>query len=488
MSTTSFSFTPEQLGAGRGQTQLIAYADRCGANLVELTEIITEDFAGAFDGVHILPFFTPYDGADAGFDPSDHTLVDPRLGSWDDVKRLSQTHTVMADMIVNHVSHNSAYFQDVCKKGQESAYAGMFLTFSAVFPAGATEEELAAIYRPRPGLPFSHYTWAGQTRLVWTTFTAQQIDIDVHSQAGRAYLSEVLEALARGGVTEVRLDAVGYAAKTPGTSCFMTPDTYAFIGTLTEQARALGMRVLVEIHSHYENQIEVAKRVDRVYDFALPPLILHALHARDIAPLVTWLKIRPLNTVTVLDTHDGIGIVDIGGDGDKPGLVTDGQLSDLVESIHQASAGASRKATGWAASNVDIYQVNCTFRDACGDDNGYKVARALQVFTPGNAQVYYAGLLGAHCDLELLSASGVGRDINRPYFTREEVRFRLDTELVDFQLDLLKLRRTHPAFGGSCSVSADLEHASLNIRWQSEDDWCQLDVDMKQRQTRITHS
>ena len=103
----------------------------------------------------------------------------------------------------------------------------------------------------------------------------------------------------------IRLDAVGYAIKKPGTSCFMIPETFDFISELTEKARSLGIEVLVEIHSHYLKQIEIAKKVDWVYDFALPPLVLHAIFQADSKPLAKWLSISPRNAVTVLDTHDG---------------------------------------------------------------------------------------------------------------------------------------------------------------------------------------
>jgi sucrose phosphorylase len=98
----------------------------------------------------------------------------------------------------------------------------------------------------------------------------------------------------------------------------------------------------------------------------------------------------------VLDTHDGIGIVDIGADGAKPGLVPPAELDRLVEYIHEQSRGQSRRATGASASNLDLYQVNCTYFDACGRDaEAYLAARALQLFLPGVPQIYYVGLLGA---------------------------------------------------------------------------------------------
>ncbi len=133
--------------------------------------------------VRLLPFFWPIDGADAGFDPIDHTKVDPRLGSWDDVRALSERTDILADLIVNHISIRSPQFTDFQQRGKASPYLDfMFLTYGRVFPDGATEEKLLSIYRPRPGLPFTKIRLDdGSERLLWTTFTPQQVDIDVRS-------------------------------------------------------------------------------------------------------------------------------------------------------------------------------------------------------------------------------------------------------------------------------------------------------------------
>ena len=265
----------------RNRVHLITYADRLAADLPGLRDLLTGPLAGVFGGVHVLPFFRPYDGADAGFDPADHREVDPRLGTWADVAALADAGETVVDLIVNHVSADSPWFRDVLARGDVSPSAGMFLTYGSVFPAGAREEELLTLYRPRPGLPFTPMRLGDRRRLVWTTFTPMQVDLDVRPPAGdQAYIGEVLDLLAAHRVTMVRVDAVGYAVKTPGTTSFMTPETFAFIGELTGRMRALGLEVLVEVHSYYRRQIEIARRVDRVYDFALPPLVLHALHHR----------------------------------------------------------------------------------------------------------------------------------------------------------------------------------------------------------------
>ncbi|HXZ73774.1 MAG TPA: alpha-amylase family glycosyl hydrolase, partial [Streptosporangiaceae bacterium] len=297
------------------RVELIAYADRFGGDLAGLRALLNGPLAGLFGGVHVLPFYRPYDGTDAGFDPQDHTEVDARLGSWDDIAELAAQYRVMADMIINHVSSSSPQFRDWLAHGPASPFAGMFLTFGSAFPAGATEDMLTRLYRPRPGLPFTPYVLAdGTKRLLWTTFTAAQVDVDVRHPVTRDYLVAVLDKFAAARVSRVRLDAVGYAVKTPGLSSFMTPETFTFIGEVTAWCRQRGLEVLVEVHSHYLRQVEIARQVDYVYDFALPPLVLHALTAADAGPLLAWLKHRPGNAITVLDTHDGIGVIDVGPD------------------------------------------------------------------------------------------------------------------------------------------------------------------------------
>ncbi len=470
----------------KNKVQLVTYVDRLGGGtLSHLRALLAGPLAGAFGGVHLLPFFHPIDGADAGFDPIDHTLVDPRLGDWGDVAALAQDLPVMADVIVNHMSADSPQFADFSQHGAASAHNGLFLTMGAVFPNGASERELLEIYRPRPGLPFTVTTLAnGSKTILWTTFTPKQVDIDVQHEHGRAYLGAILKALAASGVTMIRLDAVGYAIKAAGTSCFMTPATFEFIDAFAAEARQLGLEVLVEVHAYYRRQIEIAQRVDWVYDFALPPLVLHALFFKTAVPLAQWALLRPANALTVLDTHDGIGIIDIGADATDraahPGLVPPGELDLLVETLHANSGGTSREATGAAASNLDLYQVNCTFFDALGrDDGAYLIARAIQFFLPGVPQVYYVGLLAGTNDMALLAASGVGRDINRHHYTRAEIAQQLTEPVVQGLIELIRLRNDHPAFDGQFTAASP-SAATLVLTWVLDAHRASLRLDFAQ--------
>ena len=478
----------------RNQAQLIAYVDRLsGGGFRALQDLLEGPFQGLFGGVHLLPFYCPIDGADAGFDPIDHTQPDARLGSWEDVRALAAGRDLMADLIVNHVSNRSAQFEDFRKHGDRSAYKDLFLTYGRVFPQGASESDLLQIYRPRPGLPFTKMRLEDAAdRLVWTTFTSEQIDIDVRSSAGRAYLSQILSEFQAAGIRAIRLDAVGYAIKKPGTSCFMIPETFDFIAELTQQAHQHRIEVLVEIHANYRDQIAIAKKVDWVYDFALPALVLNALYSRSAVTLKHWLTISPRNCITVLDTHDGIGVIDVGPERRDaavlPGLLTSEEIGNLVETIHTRSDGESRRATGAAANNLDLYQVNCTYYDAFGRrDEEYLIARALQVFAPGIPQIYYVGLLAGANDLDLLRRTGVGRDINRHYYSRREIDSALTRPVVKTLFGLIRFRNTHPAFAGEFHLLPSADH-EIHVEWRNGDQWARLEADLNARAATVVHS
>ncbi len=475
----------------KNKVQLICYTDRFGGgNIAQLHQFLITKMQSLFEGgVHLLPFFAPIDGADAGYDPTNHKKVDERLGNWDDITSMAQDFDLLVDLIVNHVSDKSEEFQDVAKHGSASEYFDLFLTKDKVFKNGATEEGISEIYRPRPHRPFSvRKLKNGEIHEFWTTFSRYQLDIDVKSEQGKNYLHNIFEIFAKSGVKTVRLDAVGYAIKQENTSCFMLPETLDFIKELTDIAHNYGMETLGEIHSHYETQIDISNRVDYVYDFALPPLILYTLFSKSSTRLKQWWAISPRNCITVLDTHDGIGVVDVASYEDKPGILSDQEVHDLVEQIHQNSNNTSKKATGTAASNLDLYQVNCTFYEALGkNDDMYLMARAIQFFAPGIPQVYYAGLLAAENDMELLESTKVGRDINRPYYRFDEIEKALEKKVVKDLMKMIEFRNTHPSFQGHFRI-ADCGDGHLHLRWEKAEHWAELDMDLSAMEMNIKYS
>lgn len=465
----------------KNKVQLVTYVDRLGGSRIdELEALLLGPLKGLFGGVHLLPFFYPIDGADAGYDPIDHTVVDRKLGSWVDVKRLGNSFDLTADLIANHVSIKSPQFIDFFNRGFESSYADMFDLYSAVFPEGASPEELSAIHRTRPQDPFRDITLGDGTDVrLWTSFTAEQVDINVMSDEGWQYLCSILHRFAECGVKLVRLDAIGYAIKTAGTSCFMTRQTYAFIGKLSAKVRELGMESLLEIHSHYSHQLEIARHVDRVYDFCLPPLVLHTLFSGNPRALKEWLKVSPQNCVTVLDTHDGIGVAD------SEGLLTAKQIDSLTQRVHENSRGASVLASGEQSSNIDMHQLNCTFFDALArNGKDYLIARMVQFFCPGIPQVYYVGLLAGQNDIDLLKRTNVGRDINRHYYSKKEVNLAIEHPVVAALFQLIRFRNTCSAFNGTFRLVPTQEH-ELGMVWENGVNYARLLVDFSTRRYQI---
>jgi len=217
-------------------------------------------------------------------------------------------------------------------------------------------------------------------------------------------------------------------------------------------------------------------------------LVLDTLFNKNTHSLRKWLAISPRNAITVLDTHDGIGIVDVGSENGKPGLIEDTILDNIVKKMHANSQGESLKATGAAASNLDLYQVNCTYFDALGkDENAYLMARAIQFFVPGIPQVYYVGLFAGENDMELLAKTKVGRDINRHYYTTQEIDAHLERPLIQALKNLMILRNNHPAFNGEFNL-LETSMQILHIEWVNEEDKAVLWIDLSTMTMNISFS
>ena len=156
--------------------------------------------------------------------------------------------------------------------------------------------------------------------------------------------------------------------------------------------------------------------------------------------------------------------------------------------MHERSGAQSRKATGAAASNLDLYQVNCTYYDALGRrDLDYLIARTIQFWAPGIPQVYYVGALGGVNDMDLLAKSGVGRDINRHYYTAPEVTSALQKPMVRSLLGLIRFRNAHTAFNGEFSIEPT-EPTALSLTWRRANEWASLDVDLSKPSAVISYT
>ena len=442
---------------------LITYADSIGGDLSSLRSILNQYFSGCFSGIHLLPFF-PSSG-DRGFSPIRYDEIDPAFGGWKDLTRLGDDYELIADFMVNHISRQSMYFKDWLEKEDNSKYAGLFLPIERVFGSdGPTEKEISKIYRRQPSEPWLTIKFpSGTERRVWCTFSEEQIDIDITTGAGMELFEDNLKRLQKAGVRMLRLDAVGYITKKRGTSCFMVePDIWEILKKLNETAAAFGIELLPEMHEHYKIQLKMAGHGYPVYDFALPMLLLYAWYGRDFTPLKRWISICPGNQFTTLDTHDGIGVVDAAD------LLSKEQIDFTVDKLYTMGSNVNRKYSSTDYQNLDIYQINCTYYSALGEnDDAYIMSRAIQFFAPGTPQIYYVGTFAGCNDLDLVEHTKNGRDINRHNYTLDEIRDEVERPVVQRLKKLMRFRMNCAAFRGSFSLYDTFETERIVLRWDA---------------------
>lgn len=343
---------------------LITYADSLGKNLKELYGILQDYLDGVVGAVHILPFFPS--SADRGFAPMRYDMVDPVFGDFDDIRAIAQRHAVMFDFMVNHISAHSPYFEDFLKNKDASAYRDMFIRYKDFWPGGApTEEQVNAIYKRKPRAPSITAVFAdGSTEEIWCTFCEEQIDLNMNSAVAREFIRGTLRDMCEKGASIIRLDAFAYAVKKPDTSCFfIEPEMWELLEDIEEVVKPYGVDILPEIHEHYTIQQKIAEKGFWVYDFALPMLVLHALYTGKGEELVHWLNICPRRQFTTLDTHDGIGVVDVAD------LMSQEEIDATKEALFTKGANVKKIYNTAAYNNLDIYQINCTYYSALGNQD-----------------------------------------------------------------------------------------------------------------------
>ena len=465
----------------KNEIMLITYADSMGNNLKDLHKVLNQYYANAVGGVHILPFFPS--SADRGFAPMCYDRVDPNFGTFADVEAIGKDYYLMFDFMVNHISAHSAYFQDFLQKKDQSAYKDFFIRYSDFWENGEpTQEQVDLIYKRKPRAPYIEAEFAdGSKEKVWCTFCEEQIDLDVRKDATKQFIKQTLVDMCHHGAAVIRLDAFAYAIKKPDTSCFFVePDIWELLYDIEKTVKAEGAEILPEIHEHYTIPMKIADKGFWIYDFALPVLTLHALYNHTGVYLKQWMERCPMHQFTTLDTHDGIGIVDV------KDLLPDEEVDKVKEQMYQQAANVKKIYSSEAYNNLDIYQVNTTYYSALGNqDDAYLLARAIQFFAPGIPQVYYVGMLAGSNDVDLMERTKNGRDINRHYYSLEEVAEQQQRPVVQKLKELMELRNTHPAFSleGTISIQAEGDRLQIVRTYQSHK--IVLDADLSTYQFEI---
>jgi len=477
--------------AVKNQVQLITYPDSLGGDLKSLYTVLERYFVDIFKGgIHILPPF-PSSG-DRGFAPLTYLEIEPRFGDWKDIQRIGEKYDILLDLMVNHISAKSTYFQDFLKYGRKSKHADLFIPVNKIWMGGKPPaEEVEKIFLRRKE-PFSKFAIeeTGEIEKMWTTFgkvtPSEQIDLDINSQTTRQLLADFLTNFSRNNIKIVRLDAVGYVVKKPGTTCFFVePEIYQFLDWITELANSLNIEILPEVHAHYSTQYKLAEQGHWIYDFILPYRILETIINKNSVQLKEYLKNRPSKQFTMLDCHDGVPV--------KPDLndlyksedarkVVDicldrgGNLSLIFSPKHRDADG------------FDVHQIRGTYYSLldCNDD-AYLAARAIQFFAPGIPQVYYVGLLAGENVHEGAEKSGDGREINRKNFSLEEIDQRLKKDVVQRLLKLIRFRNEYAAFNGEFMV-LDSDNSGLCLEWQKDEKRCKLIINFKNLQSVIEYT
>lgn len=374
---------------------------------------------GAVNTVHVLPFFPC--SSDRGFAVTDFEEVDPRLGTWADIEELSQRYRIMFDGVFNHVSAQSRWFQSFL--GGRPGYADAFIAFntrSAISP-----DHLRLILRPRTSDLLTPFHTIDGPRFVWTTFSPDQVDLNFKSERVLQRVVETLLLYVRRGADIVRLDAVSYIWHELGTRCAHLKETHALVQLFRAVLDAVAPQVALVTETNVPHADNVSyfgdgrNEAQMVYNFALPPLVLHAFHAGDATVLSRWAAgLRPpSDTATFfnfLDSHDGIGLLG------AEGLLTDHDIAALVARAQEHGGLVSYRSMDAA---VSPYELNLTWwsamnRDGDGEPQGLQVdrflaSRAIALVLQGVPGVYLPSVFGARNDAAAILAGQEKRSINR---------------------------------------------------------------------------
>lgn len=437
-------------------------------------------FSKAVGGIHILPFFPS--SADRGFAPVDYSRVDPAFGSFTDIAELRQDYYLMFDFMINHISRHSRFFMDYLEKKDRSPYCDMFLRYNDCWGnVPPSREELEKIYKRKPRSPFIDVTFKdGSVEKLWCTFSEEQLDFNVYSKATRKFFSDTLKDMCKKGAAIIRLDAFAYTVKKRGTNCFFVePEIWDLLGWIADTVKDYDVLILPEIHEHYSFHLKLSEKGYWTYDFALPTLLLHTLYTGSGYKLKHWLDICPRHQFTTLDTHDGIGIVD------AMDLLTPEEIRQTKECIFSKGNAKMEYSTA-DYNNLDIYQINCTYYSALGEnDQAYLLARAIQFFAPGIPQVYYVGMLAGKNDIQLIEKTRQGRDINRHNYTLPELDKEVKRPVVDKLLELMEFRNECPAFSGGFSCTLSKDGSRMEITRSNGTVTARLAADLKNYSFRI---
>jgi sucrose phosphorylase len=442
---------------------LITYGDLVVSDgrspLRTLSDFALVFFRGLVTTVHVLPFFPS--SSDRGFSVISYEEVDPRLGSWEEIERLGRGFRLMFDGVFNHISAKSRRFQRFLAGDPE--YERFFRVFSS--REEIDDDLLKLVLRPRTSDLLSEFATVEGPRWLWTTFSRDQIDLNFRHPRVLLEVLEILLYYVRRGADLVRLDAVTYIWHELGTSCAHLKQTHEVVKLVRDVLDAAAPHVAVVTETnvpHADNVTYFGDGTDEaqlVYNFALPPLVLHAFVTGSAEVLAGWAsRLEPPSETTAffnfLDSHDGIGLMG------ARGILPEEEIGRLCERV-RAVGGLVSMRTG-EGGLPSPYELNVTWWSALNDASPgedlerqvdrFVAARAIALSLRGVPGIYLLSFFGARNDLEAVRRDGQARSINRSAL-REEWLFdqfadpsSVPSRTASRFIDLLSSRAAEPAF------------------------------------------
>lgn len=364
-------------------------------------------------GIHILPFY-PW-SSDDGFSVLDYSSVNESLGDWDDISSIAADYKLMADLVINHCSGRSLWFENFLRgEGPGSDY----------FYTASPEDDLSAVVRPRISDLLREVETADGTKYVWCTFSHDQVDLDFRNIEVLKQFVSIMRHYLDNGVRIFRLDAVAFLWKVPGTSCLNLEETHEVVRLLRTLIEHAVPDALLITETNIPNRENLsyfgnANEAHCVYNFSLPPLLVNSLVTGDCRHLKMWMmSMPPAQNGTAyfnfIASHDGIGLRPV------EGLLADDELESLVETMANFGGHVSYRALENGQSKP--YEINISLFDALQgttagpDDWGierFVCAHAIMLGLEGIPGIYIHSLLGTRNDYDRVENSGHYRAINR---------------------------------------------------------------------------
>jgi sucrose phosphorylase len=379
-----------------------------------LADFLEKHLQDSITGVHILPFF-PYT-SDDGFAIKDYTAVNPELGDWDEVTRISQHFNLMVDLVINHVSSQHPWVEQF-KAGEQPGC-------DYLIEAAPDAEGIDEVTRPRSSSLLTKLETIDGPKHVWSTFSADQIDVDFSNPDVLLEYVKIILLYIKAGTRYIRLDAVGYLWKELGTTCIHLPQTHAIVRLLREMLQMIDPGIAIITETNVPNRENLSYFGNRneahmIYNFSLPPLVLNALMQGRSDYLKQWMMSMPPAPIgcayfNFTASHDGIGL--------RPteGLLTADEYDALLTTMKRFGGKISMRSRPDGTESP--YEINISLFDAMkgtvdGEDEWqierFLCSQTIMMSLEGIPAFYIHSLLATHNHHDGVKQTGHNRTINR---------------------------------------------------------------------------